>query len=630
MKVRLSRKKGTILAASAIGLLSFAVSFTLAVSHDRSVILDKLTLAGYHTLFTETFDAPQNWMTCETIDKTITVTNDSSSSGTVAVRVKLEEQWLASDGVTELPLVSSASGITMAQINFAANSGWTKEGSYYYYDSDLAVGATSTSLIAGVTLNCDANLDTTATAAVNSDGVYSNATYKLKITAQTIDVANKDVWDTTLAGIVKKQANDLGDYTIDFTRKAIISDDVYTANGNGVNKYTENGQDVYYYRGEVYSNNVIWADKCWKIVRTTATGGTKMIYNGLPTMVDGVQQCNATGTNSMISVNKDGENYWGFAFSDNTSGRYRQSPANIGYMYGVRIETSSLSANSTTFTFSNDVSRSGNAYALDTSTGQSISGTWADERLNAAVRYHYFCTDGSTTCDNTKIGYIHYYGNTSNIYYLKVDGYNNIEDMKTAMFANITDSNAKAMVETWFEQQNLDGHEVGTRNYEDDLEDAVFCNDRSYYSGALKNKDSDATQYSLHGAYGRNFIKNEENNYEPSLDCVNSGDSFTKYSINGNGRLNHKIGLATVDELRMAGVVDDSSVYLYTSVRSLSGSPAFFGYNGYVAGEFIWWYSNLSDYNSCDIGGFRPMVSLKAGTEVASGSGLKTDPYIIE
>ena len=54
-------------------------------------------------------------------------------------------------------------------------------------------------------------------------------------------------------------------------------------NGKGV--YTRAGTEnnpnpIYYYRGNVDNNNVIFANKCWKIVRTTETGGTKMIYNG--------------------------------------------------------------------------------------------------------------------------------------------------------------------------------------------------------------------------------------------------------------------------------------------------------------------------------------------------------------
>ena len=37
---------------------------------------------------------------------------------------------------------------------------------------------------------------------------------------------------------------------------------------------------VYYYRGAVENNNVIFANKCWQAMRTTDTGGVKLIYNG--------------------------------------------------------------------------------------------------------------------------------------------------------------------------------------------------------------------------------------------------------------------------------------------------------------------------------------------------------------
>ena len=56
-----------------------------------------------------------------------------------------------------------------------------------------------------------------------------------------------------------------------------------TNNGNGlyVLPGTENDTNpIYFYRGNVENNNVYFAGYCWKIVRTTETGGTKMIYNG--------------------------------------------------------------------------------------------------------------------------------------------------------------------------------------------------------------------------------------------------------------------------------------------------------------------------------------------------------------
>ena len=428
--------------------------------------------------------------------------------------------------------------------------------------------------------------------------------------------------------ITSRQNNGV-DTNIDFTSKATIAD----GNGNGLNirAGTENDQyPIYYFRGELSDNHVIWADKCWKVVRTTETGGTKMIYNGLPTLVNGVQQCNATDVDSQITVNVNGVDTNTFKFNNNSN-----SPADAGYMYGARIGYSTLSAGSTTFIFSNDVSRNGNTYTLDTSSGKSISGTWGNRRANAAVKYHYFCTDGASSCNNTKIGYIYYFGNSSTIYYLKLNGYDNIEAAKSAMSINSVSSNAKNMVETWFEQQNLDGHIADTRNYEDDLEDTVFCNDRTYYSGALKGKNSDATpsgntDYSYFGASGRNAIRNAQNNYEPSFGCTNANDAFTKDSANGNGMLSHKIGLITADELTVAGSGwdgYDSTVYLYTGQYTFSASPRFFADD--ATREFTW-TSNLSSQNTDDAHGLRPLVSLKNSTEFVSGTGLQTDPYIVE
>ena len=50
--------------------------------------------------------------------------------------------------------------------------------------------------------------------------------------------------------------------------------------------YTGEGSDdyplpVYYYKGNVQNNNVLFGGFCWKIVRTTETGGVKIVYNGV-------------------------------------------------------------------------------------------------------------------------------------------------------------------------------------------------------------------------------------------------------------------------------------------------------------------------------------------------------------
>ena len=629
--INIKSKKTLVFALPALFLLSFGVS--LAVSHDHATMANNFKLGGaYETLFVETFDSPQNWITCETIDKSLVVTNDTDSSGSISVRLKLEEQWIAADGTTELPLVSAASGLTMAQINFTPNSGWTKQGDYYYYNSDLAKNATTDSLITGVTLNCNANIDSVA----GADSAYGDATYHLKITAQAIEAEQKDQW-REIAKIVEEEVNP--DSNIDFTSRAIVDSDPIVANGNGVNRATENGADVYYYRGEIDNNNIIWANTCWLIHRTTYSGGTKIVYNGLPTLVDGAQQCNPSrGENSILSDYHS--DYQERSFSFNEAPQSNEVLADIGYMYGERIVPIRFSNANAVLTFSNDVTRNNNTYTLDTSAGQSITGTYADKRAESATRYHYFCTDGSSECDNTKIGYIINYISSSAFYYYSLDGYNNIDEIVSASFSNNTDSFAKSVLDDWFERNNYD-------DYEDDLEDAIFCNDRSFgATTALAGKDSAGalTEISrLHsdtvfGPAGRNEILNAQNNFEPSLDCPNKRDAFTvSDNTNGNAKLTYKVGLLTADEYTMAGVHAGLNINGYTSYLARNTnynwtmSPYYYLPNNHQSDMFV--ASGSYIFNravTSDRSGIRPTVSLKAGTKISGGTGSKTDPYIVE
>ena len=98
-------------------------------------------------------------------------------------------------------------------------------------------------------------------------------------------------------------------------------------NGKGVYERagTENDEyPIYYYRGNVNNNHVKFANFCWKAVRTTNTGGVKLIYDGVP---DENGYCNNTGEASQIGKS---------VFNSSSS-----SLADVGYMYGIRYENSS-------------------------------------------------------------------------------------------------------------------------------------------------------------------------------------------------------------------------------------------------------------------------------------------------
>ena len=634
---KLKNKKYLPLIAIVALVAVAGIGAVIAFGSDKAMFNNNFAVADYKTVAEENFSSPDDWTPCTETPKVATMTNNGNVP--VVVRMKIEEWWRDAADTQDLPLVKD--GVTLAEIKTQNESDWELKGDgWYYYKELLAPGQTTTSLLKAVKLDCSANFGGENVCTDTAEGkvcekpadAYENAKYHLKVTFQTGQQGSITPPTNTLAGVVCTQAS-ASDPTvaINFAQLAVKSDDPAVANGNGANYYTENGTVVCYYRGDIDYNNVIWADMCWKMVRTTAAGGVKLMYFGEPTEVNGVKQCTATGANTAIRYN----NATYFRFNENYN-----SPADVGYMYGDRLTAKYLDGGSITYTFANDVSYDNGVYTLSTGAGQSISGNWRDTREAASVKYHYFCTDGATSCDSTKIGYIIDFYSKFDIYYLNIGagGYANIETAKAAMFANEHDSAMKTTLEGWFESKNLDGHVAGTRNYEDDLEDAIYCNDRELYSGSLKGKDADATftfgvgstRYSYYASYGRNVIKNAQDNVEPSLDCNNPRDAFQV--SNNDAKLKHKVGLITADELTMAGasyfaghdcsyylcITRDSSSFTMTPYSTASGSNVFM------------YITSAVDGNANNMYQVRPMVTLKSSIEYASGTGLPTDPYIVE
>ena len=284
--------------------------------------------------------------------------------------------------------------------------------------------------------------------------------------------------------------------TIDFSKTSEAS----STNGIYTTTNTDSGKPVYYYRGNV-DNHLLFANYCWRIVRTTETGGVKLIYDGVPSN----GQCNNTGDNSTIGRSKFNEN--------SNNAKY------VGYKYGSSI-------------------------------------------------------DDETYTD---------------------------------------DSTIKKTIDTWYE--------TNMTSYTSQLEDTVFCNDRSY-------KKSSSILY--FGAYTRLYT-----NKTPTLKCQNTKDKFTVNASNGNGALTYPVGLITADEMVYAGgkcysssADVNRSFYLYTGQYYWALSPYYF--NGSSAVEFRLHGGSLSNISVYASGvGVRPSVSLKSGATV-TGSGTTTDPFIVK
>lgn len=156
-----------------------------------------------------------------------------------------------------------------------------------------------------------------------------------------------DTSDKTLYGVVAKSSNGT-DAHISYL--PTLSTGVYT-----MRETLNDNFPIHYYHGNVDNNNVVFKNFCWKIVRTTSTGGVKLLYNGVVNADGG---CNNTGTASQIGKAKFNEN----------SG----SISDIGYMFGDRYNESFINESvqilfdvrSTSAPYSKNITYSNGNYTL--------------------------------------------------------------------------------------------------------------------------------------------------------------------------------------------------------------------------------------------------------------------------
>lgn len=381
-------------------------------------------------------------------------------------------------------------------------------------------------------------------------------------------------------------------------------------NGKGlyVRKGTENNSNpVYYYRGEVENNNVIFADMCWKIVRTTETGGIKLIYNGVPT--DGT--CYNSGEASTIGKSS-------FSSLEN-------SFSDAGYMYDTAYNI--ISGHFTySDTFGNDVKYSNGKYTL-LNTISSANGSFDEVKKKVFEKYHYTCLTSETSCED--VYYIYFGDNYNWIKYIKISNGDTIESVIKKELSEVDNKNNSALkdvVDNWYSAKLID--------YASKLEDTVWCNDRSMDNIKGLDKNSTANNETLYfNSFDRVF-----NDYKPSLVCKNRSDRFTVNKSNGNGDLKYPVGLLTVDEIMLAGNGINNN-YLNSNVSWWTMTPVAHSYGSSYLNIFFAGFSNSgfsknpdiasASYSNTSINYVRPSVSLKPGTMINGGDGSYDDPYII-
>ena len=279
----------------------------------------------------------------------------------------------------------------------------------------------------------------------------------------------------------------------------------------------------------------------------------------------------------------------------------------------------------------------------------------------------------SASCTNTgdTLAYARYNGNTyktkfneqsnDNAYIGFMYGTPN-STTYAATHANINKSIILQNLETWYKAK--------LTSYTEKLADTIWCNDKStvknvtmnYFDSAdgVLNKESMPfpglgyqKENTAYGSGIRNYplessYNSSTNGTGPSLICPkdNDGGKLSKFTVddtvNGNGNLDYKIGLLTVDEMILAGMatylVGINNNYDQNSVTSYLRSNA----------NYYYWTLSPVDLlfdgaGVCHSGGggllvdayverssaLRPVVSLKSATTISGGNGTSSSPFVV-
>ena len=198
--------------------------------------------------------------------------------------------------------------------------------------------------------------------------------------------------------------------------------------------------------------------------------------------------------------------------------------------------------------------------------------------------------------------------------------------------------------------QNLEKwYNTNISAYESKLADTIWCNDKSVYKNTsfktwgIKTIGTNygiGTNVNFYSATPRLITgNNEAGGTGPILTCPldNDGGKLSKLTvsdtINGNGALDKKIGLLTIDEIVFAGAeryTANTTFYLYENASSKfwwSLTPA----RG--AHDSIWGYINGEEYvyteYPTDSWALRPAISLKSDVTISKGTGTSSAPYVI-
>ncbi|MBQ6477514.1 MAG: hypothetical protein IJI43_03675 [Bacilli bacterium] len=334
------------------------------------------------------------------------------------------------------------------------------------------------------------------------------------------DVEYEDTNIPTLYNVLREET-ELGTYAQEYTGEH--QDSMNTALST---------EKIYYWYASNDTNattildkwNVIFGGFCWQMLRTTDTGGVKLIYNGIAT--DGT--CNNTGTAQQIGQSK---------FNSGSS-----SPAYVGYMYNKRyisnskylrltinVLSSTPMTGSLSYYYGTGITYSNGTYTL---TGPTQD-TWSNTYSSSSGLYTCMSTT-DTTCSTV------YYiagGTSSYMYGFEIANGNflNYYNTNITFGTSYTESNGTYTLTGTTTVTKLDYYRNYStyKTYYTCGDDSTTCTDLNYITST-----SNYNYYSL-SSVSNNYIYAKDFTYNSGTDTYTLGsDRYEAWELTDTDKTN--------------------------------------------------------------------------------------------
>ena len=320
---------------------------------------------------------------------------------------------------------------------------------------------------------------------------------------------------------------------------------------------------------------------------------------------------NGDGTYTINNPTTVSRSDWYTSYSNVDAGKYvcknavNNTCSDLWYTTATTNTSMTYLICSNNYKYSKGFTWDGSKYILDNDTSVTfwnISDSTNQISINNA---HYTCWNATGEC--TTVSYIYYIGTIP--YYINITGGKSVETALNEMLhnnINSINSTIKSGVDAWYKHYLLE-------DYEDTLEDTIFCNDRSISSLGGWNPDGGSiTAYLQFKEYSVS-----------DLSCTNTTDKFSV--SNSNAQLTYKVGLMSGPEMNIM----NKSNARKTGQSYWLASPGYFG-SFSAFDRSVYPDGIMGSYNVYSPYGVRPAVSLRPGTRYSAGDGSMANPYIVE